>query len=144
MTRFGPRFPSGIHRNGIASRSANETFELSEPEPDGQIGGGGQSSDFKRLIPKALTKHEIQSLMKDFGRQTLHTLLSDAIDSLIELKRIKAQLTQRWKDDTADSRSFGIELSYALGLWRLRIETLQMISEAQSSLRHSRGPRFQT
>ena len=95
----------------------------------------------RNTAPPRLSRTEIRTLLWDSGRQSLHTLISDAVDALGAVRQLKRQVIFEDREEILgsgleDSWSLRNEVSHTAQLWKLRLDILEMIAEAQGSLRH--------
>lgn len=104
--------------------------------------------------PQPLSRTDIRRLLADFGRQELHTLVSDAIESAVRWKHVADAAERLVANDGSDARVNHeedvcalVETRTTLRLWRHRIEMLEWIADAQRSLQtlgrtqqHARKP----
>jgi hypothetical protein len=97
----------------------------------------------QKMSPTHLRPSDIRMLIQDLGRNSLHTMMSDASDSLAAVRQMKKQWTEKFKagnsdvnaDQESESNSFVLcELSYVQLSWKLKLDVLEMIAEAQNSL----------
>jgi hypothetical protein len=94
--------------------------------------------------PTDFTKSDIRRLMADFGRQEVHTLVSDAIDAAVHWKQVTDSLERNVSLDLIQKQEARQLLEDEVGallaarktlrLWRHRMQILEMIADAQRSL----------
>lgn len=95
--------------------------------------------------PAPLEPRDIHRLLGDFGRQELHTLVSDAVDAAVRWKQVVDALERNAPLGDAfgaEPRGFVspravealLDARRALRLWRHRLEILEMVADAQKSL----------
>ncbi len=124
-----------VQRTGIArpTRAGSAT-----DRPLEEIRSVAQSA--KHGQPPDLTKSDIRRLLEDFGRQELHTLVSDAIDAAVRWKHVAESMERLFALDDdkriyeADEVGALIEARTTLRLWRHRIDVLELVADAQRSL----------
>jgi hypothetical protein len=95
----------------------------------------------EHAAPAPLTAADIHALLGDFGRQTLHTLVSDAVDAAVRWKQIAETLEKNQRlaassetvlrEETVDA-VLGARRTWHL--WKHRLEILSLIADAQVSL----------
>jgi hypothetical protein len=112
---------------------------LSDPETMARLAEGSDA-------PPPLDRRDIGRLLGDFGRQELHTLVSDAIDAAVRWKQLCDALERSLGPMGSpilgdEERILSTRIVEAflgarrtLQLWKHRIEILEMIADAQRSL----------
>jgi hypothetical protein len=112
----------------------------------------GPSADHVRAgAPQDFSTADIHRLLGDWGRNELHSLVSEAVDQLTQFRQLAQSMERLWPeiapdrrflmidshDDDADSLSEArVEILRVQRLWKLRLELLEMMAMAQDSLRH--------
>lgn len=115
---------------------------------------GPSVQDVRKSAPQAFKKNDLARLLGDYGRNELHTLVSEAVEQLSRLRQI-TQSIQRFAPTHEPDRHFfnhelqeesessghplqdvGIEILRVQRLWKLRLELLEMVAMAQDSLRN--------
>lgn len=148
FTRTRIRGVSFHHQSSaIAARGSRK-----EHSHQGHYGWNGpQLSEIQATAPLPFSNSDLHRLLGDQGRQEIHSLVSDAIDRLSQL-RLLSQSVQRFapesevdrkflqletveEPDTHPLRELFVEVNRLQRLWRLRLEILEMIVMAQNSLR---------
>ena len=92
-------------------------------------------------------------MIADYGRNELHTLVSESVDHLVQLKQLTRSVERFAGEEEPDRRFLGSENDDELSanpmqdmriealrvqrLWKLRLELLEMVAMAQDSLRNS-------
>ena len=91
--------------------------------------------------PSDFTRADIRRLLEDFGRQELHTLVSDAIDAAVRWKQVSDAIDKLVASERGETRVYReddvgalVEARATMRLWRHRIEMLEWIADAQHSL----------
>jgi hypothetical protein len=145
-------------RHGRSSAGAGRSKDsgTSGPQAIGSVLGKKNSStsaeNIRNSAPPPLLERDLHRLLGDYGRNELHTLVSEAVDQLVQLKQLN-QSFQRLMPDSAPDRKFlntdeseelladplletGVELVRVQRLWKHRLDMLEMIATAQDSLRN--------
>lgn len=112
---------------------------------------GPSAEDIRNSAPRPFKSADLHRLLGDFGRNELHTLVSEAVEQLVKLKQISKSI-ERLSPDAEPDRHFlqleessessahplqdvGVEILRVQRLWKLRLEVLEMVAMAQDSLR---------
>lgn len=118
----------------------------------GRAGSFVSPENIRNSAPQPLRNTDLRRLLEDFGRNELHTLVSEAVEQLVQLKQLN-QSFLRFIPDTAPDRKFlntddhddlaanpmqetGVELLRVQRLWKHRLDVLEMVAMAQDSLRN--------
>lgn len=113
---------------------------------------GPSVESIRNSAPRPFKKTDVHRLLADYGRNELHTLVSETIEHLVQLRQL-SQSFRRFVPDVAPDRKFlepdvgdetvahplqetGIEIMRVQRLWKHRLEMLEMIAMAQDSLRN--------
>ncbi len=117
-----------------------------------KLWSGPSAESIRNSAPRPFKKTDVHRLLADYGRNELHTLVSEAVEQLAQLRQL-SQSFQRFVPDVAPDRKFlepevgeetaahplqetGIEIMRVQRLWKHRLEMLEMIAMAQDSLRN--------
>ncbi|MEN9827330.1 MAG: hypothetical protein RI953_3075 [Pseudomonadota bacterium] len=139
----GDEFAVGISSlNGLKSGFSSSSH-WSGPSPE----------QIRESAPEGFKNSDLRRLMADHGRNELHTLVSESVDHLVQLKQLARSVERFAGEDEPDRKFMGSETDDELSanpiqemriealrvqrLWKLRLELLEMIAMAQDSLRSS-------
>lgn len=114
---------------------------------------GPSAADLRASAPKPFKKNDLHRLLADHGRQEIHTLVSDAVEQLGQLRQLSQSLKRFAPDEELSRRLLGddgldehgtlplheilVEVMRVQRLWKLRLELLEMVVMAQESMRNS-------
>lgn len=113
---------------------------------------GPSLQELQNTAPQRFGDSDLHRLLADQGRQEIHSLVSDAVEHLGQLRQLSRSL-QRFAPEEETHRQFlnaesnedsgihpmqemYVEVMRIQRLWKLRLETLEMIVMAQNSLRY--------
>ncbi|MEN9809090.1 MAG: hypothetical protein RLZZ488_657 [Pseudomonadota bacterium] len=113
---------------------------------------GPSAEQIRQSAPRPLRKTDLSRLLRDYGRNELHTLVSETVEQLGRLRQIVGTMRRLPTesepdrhflnpDDSDDSdahplQNVALEMMRVQRLWKLRLEVLEMIAMAQDSLRN--------
>lgn len=136
---------------GVSFRRERSTPLKGSPAPH-STWSGPTAEQIRQSAPHPLRKTDLARLLRDFGRNELHTLVSETVDQLGRVRQIVGTLRRlptesepdrRFLDaDDADEsttqplQNVALEMMRVHRLWKLRLEILEMIAMAQDSLRN--------
>lgn len=124
---------------------------LSMHSPSDSFWTGPTLEQIRDTAPTPLSRSDLLRLLGDHARNEIHTLVSEAIEQLTRLRHLtqsvdrfapRADPQRRFLHEDKDAATeahplfeTAIELQRIQRLWKLRLEVLEMITMAQSSLR---------
>jgi len=108
--------------------------------------------ELQNTAPQRFGDFDVHRLLADQGRQEIHSLVSDAVEHLGQLRQLSRSL-QRFAPEEETHRQFlnaesnedsgihpmqemYVEVMRIQRLWKLRLDTLEMIVMAQNSMRY--------
>lgn len=101
--------------------------------------------DLKEAHPPLLTPKDVTRLLKDLGRQELHTLVSDCVEHASHWHQLRRHVEKQetsYKKVTDElpkasaEQLRAIEVRYLHRMWLHRLRLLELIADAQSSIQH--------
>ncbi|MFZ9521174.1 MAG: hypothetical protein ACO3A4_11925 [Silvanigrellaceae bacterium] len=114
---------------------------------------GPTPEQIRESAPDGFKNSDLHRLIADHGRNELHTLVSESVDQLVQLKQLARSVERFSSEEEPDRKYLGFENEDDLSanpmqemriealrvqrLWKLRLELLEMIAMAQDSLRSS-------
>lgn len=135
---------SGVSGRGVRKRDSS---------PDSSAAWSGPSlQELQTTAPQRFADFDVHRLLADQGRQEIHSLVSDAVEHLGQLRQLSVSL-QRFAPEEETHRQFldaqsnedtgthplqemYVEVMRIQRLWKLRLDMLEMIVMAQNSLRY--------
>ncbi len=108
--------------------------------------------DLQEAAPTDFSSRDVKRLLKDLGRQELHTLVSDCVEHTShwhQLRRHVEKFETTYKIDeenlpkASHAQLRAIEVRYLHRKWLHRLRLLELIADAQASIQHEhlmRGP----
>lgn len=113
---------------------------------------GPSAEQIRQSAPRPLRKTDLSRLLRDYGRNELHTLVSETVEQLGRLRQIVGSLRRLPTESEPDRRflnpddaddtdahplqNVALEMTRVQRLWKLRLEILEMVAMAQDSLRN--------
>lgn len=108
--------------------------------------------DLRNSAPVSFNDRDLHRLLADQGRQEVHSLVSDAVDHLAQLRHLGQALQRFVTQDDVDrkfldgdetestqmhpAQELYVEVNRLQRLWKVRLEILEMVVMAQNSLRN--------
>lgn len=149
--RHGRSSPAS-RRPARSQGDAGSPFKPGPLSSSDTLWSGPSVESIRNSAPWPFKKNDVHRLLADYGRNELHTLVSEAVEHLVQLRQL-TQSFQRFVPDVAPDRKFlesdggeetvahplqetGIEIMRVQRLWKHRLEMLEMIAMAQDSLRN--------
>ena len=146
------RSPTSSRGNSGRSGDTPLASEPAARSAFARAGSAASPENIRNSAPQPLRNTDLRRLLEDFGRNELHSLVSDAVDHLVQLKQLN-QSFQRLLPDSAPDRKFlasedqedlhadplretAVEIMRVQRLWKHRLDMLEMIAMAQDSLRN--------